>query len=125
MKRLLLIAGVLALLFVVGAVSWFVWTVRPEQVRAHLITAVSNRFASRVDVDSAMVSIYPRPAITGTGLRIQLRNADPNTPPLVSVNSFEASVPFRGLVGRRIQLGNVTLGGTDVRIPPGGVTPAV
>ncbi|HKH72496.1 MAG TPA: AsmA-like C-terminal region-containing protein [Vicinamibacterales bacterium] len=125
MKRLLLIAGVLALLFVVGAAAWFVWTVRPERVRAHLISAVSNRFASRVDVDSAMVSLYPRPTITGTGLRIQLRNADPALPPLVSVNSFEASAPFSGLVGPRVQLGNVTLGGTDVRIPPGGFKPAV
>ena len=84
MKRLLLIAGVLALVVIAGAASWVVWTLRPERVRDHLITAVSNRFASRVDVDAAMVSIYPRPAITNR-LRIQMRNADPAMPPLVSV----------------------------------------
>jgi len=65
MKRLLLIAGVLAVLSAIGAATWFVWALRPERVREHLITAVSNRFAARVDVDSANVAIYPRPAIEG------------------------------------------------------------
>jgi hypothetical protein len=125
MKRLLLIAGVLAFVVIAGAAAWIVWSLRPERVRDHLIAAVSNRFDGRVDVDAAMVSIYPRPAIGGSRLRIQLRNADPATPPLVSVNSFQASAPFSGLIGPRIQLGNVTLGGTDIRIPPGGLKPAV
>ena len=101
------------------------WTLRPERVRDHLITAVSDRFASRVDVDAAMVSIYPRPAITGSRLRIQMRNADPELPPLVSVSAFQASAPFSGLIGPRVRLGNVSLVGTDIRIPPGGVKPAV
>ena len=125
MKRLLLIAGVLAVLSAIGAATWFVWALRPERVREHLITAVSNRFAARVDADTAMVSVYPRPAIAGTRLRIQLRNADAELPPLVSVNAFQASAPFSGLVGPRIRLGNVTLVGTEIRIPPGGLTPAV
>jgi AsmA-like protein len=125
MKRLILIAGVLALVVVVGAAVWFVWVLRPERVRDHLIAAVSNRFAARVDVDTAMVSIYPRPAITGTRLRIQLRNADPDLPPLVSVGSFQASAPFSGLIGPRFRLGNVSLAGIDIRIPPGGLKPAV
>jgi hypothetical protein len=125
MKRLVLVAGVLALLLVAGAAAWFAWTLRPERVREHLITAVSNRFAGRVDVDAATVSIYPRPAITGTRLRIQLRNAEADAPPLVSVNAFEASAPFSGLVSPRIHLGNVSLVGTDIRIPPGGLKPAV
>src|SRR5262245_4080404 len=116
MKRLFLIAGVLVVVFAAGAAIWFVSALRPERVREHLITAVSNRFAARVDVDSANVSIYPRAAISGTRLRIQLRSAEPDTAPLVSVNSFEASAPFRGLVGPRIQLGNVSLVGTDIRI---------
>jgi AsmA-like C-terminal region len=125
MKRLLLITGVLALVLIVGAAAWVAWTLRPERVRDHLITAVSDRFASRVDVDAAMVSIYPRPAITGSGLRIQMRNADPELPPLVSVSAFQASAPFSGLIGPRVRLGSVRLVGTDIRIPPGGVKPAV
>jgi hypothetical protein len=81
MKRLLLIAGVLpsSLSERSGVVRV---DLRPERVRDHLITAVSERFAGRVDVDSAMVSIYPRPAITGSRLRIQLRNADPRARPV-------------------------------------------
>jgi hypothetical protein len=125
MKRLFLLAGVLALLLLAGGAAWFAWMLRPERVREHLITAVSDRFASRVDVDTAQVSIVPRPAINGTRLRIQLRDAPPDVPPLVSVNAFQASAPFAGLVGPKVQLGNVSLVGTDIRIPPGGLKPAV
>ena len=125
MRRILLIAGVLAVLLVAGGTAWFFWQLRPDRVREHIISAVSNRFASRVDVDAAMVKIVPRPAISGRRLRIQLRNADAELPPLVSVNSFEASAPFTGLIGPRVQLGNVTLVGTDIHIPPGGLRPAV
>jgi hypothetical protein len=125
MRRLLLIAGAVALLFVIGAAAWFAWTLRPERVREHLINAISNRFAARVEVDSATISTIPRPAISGSRLRIHLRDASPELPPLVSVNSFEASAPFTGLTGPRVRLGNVTLVGTDLRIPPGGLKPAV
>jgi len=125
MRRLILIASVLSLLLVVGAAAWFVWTLRPERVREQLIAAVSNRFAARVDVDAANITIIPRPAIAGSRLRVHLRNADTDLPPLISVNAFEASAPFTGLTGPRVHLGNVTLTGTDIRIPPGGLKPTV
>jgi hypothetical protein len=124
MRRLILICGVVLIAAVVAATAWFVWTVRPERVREHLITAVSDRFAGRVEVTSAEVSVLPRPAITGTGLRVYLRNAG-DAPPLVSIGGFQASAPFSGVVGPRVHLGNVTLSGTDIRIPPGGLRPAV
>jgi len=121
MRRVLLIAGALTLLLAAGAAAWLAWTLRPERVREHLINAVSDRFAGRVDVDDATIGVIPRPAISGQRLRIQLRNAPADTPPLVSVNAFEASAPVRGLIGPRVRLGNVTLIGTDIRIPPGGL----
>ena len=124
MRRVLLISGALALLLLVGIAVWFAWELRPERVRQELIAAVSNRFAARVDVDTAKISVIPRPAISGTGLRIQLRDAPADAPPLVSVNSFDASAPYAGLVGPKVHLGNVTLVGTDIRIPPGGLKPA-
>ena len=125
MRRLILISGVLLIAAVAAAVGWFAWELRAERVREHLITAVSDRFAARVDVETAEVRIIPRPAISGTRLRIQLRDATPDIPPLVSVNSFQASAPFAGLVGPKVHLGNVSLIGTDIRIPPGGLRPAV
>lgn len=125
MRRFLLVAGVIALFVGIGLVVWVGWALRPERVRQHLITAVSDRFAARVDVDSAQIRIVPRPAIDGTRLRIQLRDAPADVPALLSVNAFSASAPFAGLMGSKIRLGNVSLVGTDIRIPPGGLKPAV
>ena len=125
MKRLLLLAGVLLFVIMAAAAGWFVWALRPERVREHLVTAVSDRFDARVEVEDAQISIVPRPAINGKRLRIHLRDAATDAPPLVSVNAFQASAPFAGLVGPKVRLGNVTLIGTDIRIPPGGLTPTV
>jgi hypothetical protein len=125
MRRLLLASGVLLLVLLGGAAAWFAWTLRPERVREHLIAAVSDRFAARVEVEDAQISIVPRPAIDGRRLRIHLRDAPADLPPLLSINSFQASAPFSGLTGPKVRLGNVTLGGIDIRIPPGGLKPAV
>jgi hypothetical protein len=120
-----LLAGVLVLLLLAGVAAWFAWSLRAERVREHLITAVSDRFAARVDVETAQVSIVPRPAIDGTRLRLHLRDAPADLPPLVSVNAFEASAPFAGLIGPKVHLGQVSLVGTDIRVPPGGLRQSV
>ncbi len=125
MRRILLLTGIVAFLLLAGVASWFAWALRAERVREQLITAVSDRFAARVGVDTAEVKILPRPAISGTRLRLHLRDADADMPPLVSVNAFEASAPLTGLVGPNVQLGNVSLVGTDIRIPPGGLKQSV
>src|SRR5262245_37355240 len=124
MRRFFLVAGVLAFLLIVGVAVWLTLALRPERIREHLVTAVSDRFAARVDVETAQIRVVPKPAISGTGLRLSLRDAS-DLPPLVSIQSFEASAPYRGLVSPRVHLGNVTLSGTEIRIPPGGLSPAV
>jgi hypothetical protein len=124
MRRLILIVLLACLVLAIGATVWVARALRPDRVRELLVTAVEDRFAARVEVDSAHVAILPRPAISGTRLRIHLRDAG-DAPPLISVGSFEASAPFRGLVGPPVHLGNVSLVGMDIRIPPGGLKPAV
>lgn len=124
MRRLILISGVVLLVAVVSGTVWFFWTIRPAKVREHLIAAVSDRFDASVDVDSAQLSVLPRPSISGTRLRLHLRQAG-DAPPLVAVDAFEANAPIVGLVGPKVHLGSVALIGTDIRIPPGGLKPAV
>lgn len=126
MRRFFLVAGVLAFLLIVGVAVWLTWALRPERIRDHLVNVVNDRFAARVDAETAQISVLPKPAISGTGVRIYLREPSAaDLPPLVSVKSFEASAPYRGLIGRQVRLGNVSLVGTDIRIPPGGLRPAV
>jgi AsmA-like C-terminal region len=124
MRRLILLVVLACVLVVAGGAGWLAWALRPNRIREHLITAVSDRFDARVEVTSAQIAILPRPAIGGTRLRLHLRDAG-DAPPLVSVDAFEASAPMRGLIGPKVHLGNVTLSGTDIRIPAGGLRPAV
>ena len=121
MRRLILVACVA---LIVAVTVWLGWVLRPERVGEHLVAAVKERYAANVEVESARVTILPRPAISGTKLRLHLRDAG-DAPPLVSVDGFEASAPILGLIGRKVHLGSVSLKGTDIRVPPGGLKSAV
>jgi hypothetical protein len=124
MRRLILLACLLIVAAATAAAVWLGLALRPERVRELLLTTVNDRFAARVEVDSAEIAILPRPAFSGSRLRLHLRDAG-DAPPLLSVTAFEASAPFNGLIGPKVRLGNVKLSGTDIRVPPGGLKPAV
>jgi hypothetical protein len=121
-RRLLLVLGVLGLV-AMGVGVWFWWQIRPDKINDRIVTALSQRFNADVEVSSVEITLLPRPAISGTGLSIKLRQwAD--APPLVTVKSFSADAPYRGLMGLNVHLGTVRLEGTDIHVPPGGLTAA-
>ena len=122
MTRLRLVL-VVCLIAVIGVGAWLVWQVRPDRVKEHLIAALNQRFDARVEVSDVTISVFPRPAITGTGLTLRLREW-PDGPPLLAAKSFSASADLRGLIGPRVHLGTVHLDGFDIHVPPGGLKPA-
>jgi hypothetical protein len=124
MRRLLVLSTLALFVAILAAGAWFVWALRPARVREHLVSAVTERFDARVEVASAELSMLPRPAISGKRFALHLRQSA-DVPPLLSIESFEASAPFLGLAGRQVHLGSVRLEGTEIRVPPGGLKPAV
>ena len=118
MKRLLLAAAVLVI--IAGAVA-LVWASRSTPyVRDRIVEALNQHFASRVEVSTIEVSVWPRPAISGSGLSLHYRN-DTGLAPLIHIGAFSASAGMYGLFAHPLHLRDVSLDGLDIRIPPGGV----
>lgn len=109
------------LLLVVGSAVFLAWAMRATPyVRDRVLEALNERFASQVALESLDVSVLPRPRVTGTGLRLRHKGRT-DVPPLISIDSFDASADIRGLLGTPLHLGTVALDGLDIRVPPGGL----
>jgi hypothetical protein len=89
-------------------------------VRDSVVSALIARFASKVDIADLQVDILPDPRVSGHGLVLR-HNGRTDVPPLITIDSFDASGGIRGLFGRPLQLRDVTVEGLNIRIPPGGL----
>ena len=59
-------------------------------VRDLVVDALNQRFRSQVELGSLAVDAFPRPAITGSGLRLR-HNGRTDVEPLIAIESFSAS----------------------------------
>jgi AsmA-like protein len=115
----LAIAGLLLILGVLLLPSLF--TRSTPRVRDLVVTALNERLKSQVEIDSLYVDTFPRPAITGGGLRLR-HNGRTDVEPLIAIDSFSASTGFWALKSAPpLKLSTVELEGLDIRIPPGGL----
>ena len=89
-------------------------------VRDEAVAALNARLASQVELSSLQVSVFPTPAVSGTGLVLR-HNGRTDVPPLLAVPSFSASAGLLGLMRSPLHLKTVEVDGLDVRIPAGGV----
>jgi hypothetical protein len=117
-RRLLLVALVLVAIVGVVFASWA--TRATPHVRDRIIAALNQRFESQVGLDSLQVAVFPRPALSGTGLTLR-HEGRTDVPPLISIGSFEASAGVYGLIGKPLHLHSVALEGLRIQIPPGGL----
>lgn len=118
MKRLLIATAVL--LIVAGTLATL-WASRSTPyVRDRILEALNRHFASRVEVGTIDVAVWPRPAISGSGLSLHYKGA-PDLPPLIHIGAFSASAGLYGLFAHPMHLRDVRLDGLDIRVPAGGV----
>src|SRR5687767_1186059 len=119
-RNLLLAAG---LILVLGVGAFAIWAARATpHVRDRVVTALNERFASEVGLESLDVSVWPRPEVGGTGLTLR-HNARTDVPPLITIDRFDASAGVMGLTRKPLHLGTVRLEGLDIQVPPGGLNP--
>jgi hypothetical protein len=92
----------------------------PGSLRTRLAAALGDRFGGSVDVQALRVSVFPRLRIAGEGVVVH-RNGAPNLQPLISIRSFSGEAGLFGLLGSRLRIREVRLGGLEINVPPGGI----
>lgn len=98
-------------------------TRRTPHVRDLVVEALNERFRSKVEMDGLAVDAFPKPAITGSGLRLRY-NGRTDIPPLIAIDSFSASVGAWSLAtAPPLNLDTVELQGLNIVLPPGGLNP--
>jgi hypothetical protein len=116
--KALLIACALLLISTVVLLS-FATRLSPS-VRDKAVSALNSRFQSEVDMDWLQVSVFPRPEVTGGGLRLR-HNGRTDVPPLITIGAYSASAGLFGLFSTPLRLRTVELDRLEIRIPPGGL----
>jgi hypothetical protein len=112
----LLIAGAGVILSLVSLV-----TRQTPHVRDLVVSSLNERFRSQVELETLAVDVLPKPAITGSGLRLR-HNGRTDVEPLIAIESFSASAGLWALTSAPpLTLDTVELEGLDIRIPPGGL----
>lgn len=117
-RRPLIIA--FALVSIVAAILFSLATRITPHVRDRAIAALNERFRSKVDTESLQISVFPRPAIVGTGLTLR-HNGRTDVTPLIRIGSYSASAGLSGLLNSPLHLKTVELDRLEISIPPGGV----
>jgi hypothetical protein len=105
-----------ASLIIILIVGWGVSAPLLSRIaRARIISALEENFASRLDVKTLDVSVFPRVAVLGEGLTFHLRDR-PEVPPLFTIRKFTVRANILGLLARHVS--SVKLEGLDIHIPP-------
>jgi AsmA-like C-terminal region/AsmA family len=122
MKRRRILLGLLVVILV-GSALLVTWAIRATPtVRNTVVDALNSRFDSKVDLQSLKVSIYPTPQVTGSGLTLR-HNGRTDVPPLITIDSFDASASLKGLIRKPLHLKDVKVEGLNIHVPPGGLNP--
>ena len=110
--------AVVAAVLVATLVSLF--TRLTPHVRDLAVKALNERFDSETEIATLQVSIFPRPAVSGTGLVVRYKGRR-DVAPLISIKTFSASAPLTGLMFKQLHLNAIDLEGLEIRVPPGGL----
>ncbi len=103
---------VLVLVIAVAAISS---PVLARIVRARLLSALEEDFASTLEVNSLSVTLIPSVTVQGEGITFRLRDRS-GVPPLFTIRKFTAHANLLGLLARHVS--SVQLEGLDIHIPP-------
>jgi hypothetical protein len=112
------IFGTLVVLAIVAAAGS-----RTETLRLLVVSTLSDRLNSDVELRAFSVDTFPTVTIRGEALVLKLRGrpSGPNVPPLIQIESFTVHCGIIDLFRRPRRFKHVTLDRLVVNIPPGGL----
>ena len=114
------VVAALILAVITAAVVLSMATRLTPHVRDRAVAALNDRFQSEVELEALQVSVFPRPEVSGEGLRLR-HNGRRDVPPLIKIDSYSASAGLAGLLTSPLSLRTVELDRMEITIPPGGV----
>ncbi len=84
------------------------WWLSPMAKR-QLISALEQKFDSKVEIGSLSVGFFPQPHGTVEGLALRKRDADAGLPPMIRIRSVEAWSTWWGMLGssKRVRMANL------------------
>ena len=114
-RRLAVVALTLTLI-VIALILSRLTRITPH-VRDAAVAGLEDRFKGDVELDTLQVSMFPKPEVLGTGLRVRLKET-PKVTPMIRVESYSASAGLWGLVTTPVRLRTVELEGLAVTLQP-------
>ncbi len=110
MKKLLVIALAFILLVVGGLAIGVRMLIDPERVRSTIAAQASTAIGMPVTLQAADVSIWPRPRVTLSGLKV-------GEPASLTLNTIEVATALGALLSRRIENAELTIADSTVDLP--------
>jgi uncharacterized protein involved in outer membrane biogenesis len=110
LKKLLLIALAVVLVAIVGLAVAVRMLVDPERVRSTIAAQASAALGMPVSLQAASVSIWPRPRVTLSGLKV-------GEPASLTLNTIEVATALRALLSRRIEDAELTIADSSADLP--------
>ena len=96
LKKVLLIGLAVILIAIVGLAVAVRMLIDPERVRSTIAAQASAALGMPVSLQAASVSIWPRPRVTLSGLKV-------GEPASLTLETIEVATALRALLSRRIE----------------------
>ncbi len=93
------------------------WLLRPAHVKAVVVSGLSAHLHLDASLETVAVQLFPRPRISGTGLRLRIPDR-PDLPPFVEIDHFTMAVGLLSMLRKHVN--TVHAGGLRVAVPPAG-----
>jgi hypothetical protein len=88
-----------------------------QTTRAWVVGELSQRFKSRVELDSLQVAVWPKMNVQGRGLTVHFHNRV-DVPPVIHIDEFEFNLGLAGLLHSVHHIDNVVLRHLVITLPP-------
>jgi hypothetical protein len=93
-----------------------------DWARDWVVRALSERFASRVELEGIHVTAFPEMSVTGTNLAIHYHNRS-DVPPLIHIEQFTFHLGFMGILRVPRHIRGVHIDNMTISVPPRGTDP--
>lgn len=113
----ILAIGVAGTVAIVAATAWML---RPEFLGPRITAELTARLNLETSIEHISVTLWPRPRISGTGLRFRVPGK-PELPPFIEIDRFRIDAGPYNIWKRRV--GTVHIDGLKISVPPSDVRP--